>query len=230
MAKKEALQFYLNLGGKQLLDDIKNSDKDLERNSKRFQQKKRRPSPWQTVGAVKRVAPFERGLRLSCERGWVELHWVAPDCLRVRLRDGGEFPAPLSYAVSRVDWPVVPIEVIEGAEALEVHSASMICRIGKQPFRLGIETLDGQYICVDRAGMRWRPEGQVGLSMAMLPDESCYGLGERAAGLNLRGKRLRLWNADPGEYARGSDPLYYSIPFYVGVHYSAAYGVFLDNS
>lgn len=230
MAKKDTLQFYLNLGGKSLVDDIRASDKNLERQNKRFAVKKRHPSPWQTTGPVRQVIPYERGLRFACERGWVELQWIAADCVRVRLRtDSGDFPAPLSYAVCKVDWPDVPIVVVEGDEALEVRSEAMICRIGKRPFRIGLETLDGDLICVDRAGMRWQAEGTVGLSMAMLPDESCYGLGERAFRLNLRGKRLQLWNTDPGEYSRGTDPLYYSIPFYLGVHNSAAYGLFWDN-
>src|SRR5262245_54034804 len=113
MAKKDALQFYLNLGGKQLVDDIKASDKSIEHHNKRFEAKKRRLSPWQTLGAVRRIIPYERGLRFACEHGWVELHWIAADCLRVRLSANGDFPAPFSYAVSKVDWPVVVIEVVE---------------------------------------------------------------------------------------------------------------------
>jgi alpha-glucosidase len=229
MAKKDAFQSYLNLGGKQLVDDIKVSDKNIEKQNKRVEGKKRRPAPWQTTGAIRRIIPYERGLRFTCERAWVELQWLTADCLRVRLHVDGDFPVPFSYAVSKVEWPVVPIEVVEGEDALEVHSASMICRIGKRPFRIGLETLEGELICVDRVGMRWQPEGAIGLSMAMMPDESCYGLGERAFGLNLRGKRLHLWNTDPGDYAWGTDPLYYSIPFYLGVHASAVYGLFWDN-
>ncbi len=231
MAKKEILQFYLNIGGKQLVDDIKISDKDIERHDKRFAAVKQRPSPWQTVGAVKRVLPYQRGLRFVCERGLVEVQWMAADCLRVRLRtDVGKIPSPFSYAVSKMDWPLVPIETVDGDDALEMRSAAIVCRIGKRPFRIGLETLKGDLICLDRAGMRWQSDGAVALSMAMLPDESCYGLGERAYSLNLRGKRLKLWNHDPWKYGRGTDPLYYSIPFYLGVHSNGVYGLFWDNA
>ncbi|HLV37809.1 MAG TPA: TIM-barrel domain-containing protein, partial [Spirillospora sp.] len=34
----------------------------------------------------------------------------------------------------------------------------------------------------------------------------------------------------PSPYQRGSDPLYYNIPFYLGVHDDGAYGLFWDNS
>jgi alpha-glucosidase len=231
MAKNKALQFYLNLGGRQLVDDIKTSDKEIERHNKRFGVKKRRPSPWQTVGAVRRMLEYGHGLLLVCERALVELHWIAADCIRVRLRTvKGDFSTPFSYAVAKTDWPMVPIEILEGAEVLEVRSAAMVCRIGKRPFRISIETLDGDPICIDGAGMRWQVDGTVGLSLTIHPDESCYGLGERASSLNLRGKRLELWNHDPWEYGWGTDPLYFSIPFYLGVHSNGVYGLLWDNA
>jgi len=60
--------------------------------------------------------------------------------------------------------------------------------------------------------------------------EACYGLGLRASGLNLRGRRLALWNADPQPaYERDADPLYTSIPFYMGVRNDVAFGVLWDN-
>ncbi len=52
-----------------------------------------------------------------------------------------------------------------------------------------------------------------------------------AEALNLRGKRLMLWNTDPPTiYQRGDDPLYYCVPFYLGVHNAGAYGLLWDNS
>ena len=41
-----------------------------------------------------------------------------------------------------------------------------------------------------------------------------YGMGERAASIDLRGGTFRLWNRDPGgSYQRGDDPLYLSQRF-----------------
>ncbi|HEX2908709.1 MAG TPA: TIM-barrel domain-containing protein, partial [Phototrophicaceae bacterium] len=39
-----------------------------------------------------------------------------------------------------------------------------------------------------------------------------------------------LWNTDAPVYQRGADPLYYNIPFYLGIHSQSVYGVFWDNS
>jgi len=84
-----------------------------------------------------------------------------------------------------------------------------------------------------RQGDRWRHEA------ILKPEEHIYGLGERAAALNLRapvgkGDRppiYRMWNIDPGgRYAPGTDPLYICIPVYLGLHSGGSYLVFYENT
>lgn len=233
MARKDPLRFFHELAGKSLVDDIKTTEKALGRYDQKYAAKKRRRlPPWNALGGVKRVTAYERGVRLMCEQGNVELQWVAADCLRVRLHPDkrAEFSAPFSYAVSKVDWPEVPIEAIDHPVTVEMQSAAMICRVEKLSFRLQLETLSHELICADLSGMQWREDGAVRLSLRLQPDESAYGLGSRAVGLNLRGKHYQLWNTDPPRFRRDDDPLYYSIPFYLGVHAHGAYGVFWDNA
>ncbi|MBZ0277971.1 MAG: DUF4968 domain-containing protein, partial [Anaerolineae bacterium] len=233
MARKDALQFFQSLGGKSLVDDIKATEKTILRYKGRYDEKKRRKqTPWNNPGAVRRVIPYERGVRLLCERGQVEVHWLAADCLRVRLKTdkGQEFVPPFSYSVSKVDWPEVPLEIVDQSELLEIRSSMIVCRIEKSAFRIRLETLDHYAICTDSDGVLWREDGAVRLGLRLQPDESCYGLGERAAGLNLRGGQFQLWNTDPPRYERDDDPLYYNIPFYLGVHGHGVYGVFWDNT
>jgi alpha-glucosidase len=58
-----------------------------------------------------------------------------------------------------------------------------------------------------------------------------YGLGQRAAPLNLRGGTYQLWNQDPGgSYGPGDDPLYMTMPTYYGLHGAGGYMVFYENS
>src|SRR5262249_32807459 len=152
----------------------------------------------QGLGSVQRIVPYNQGIRFACQAGWVELHWIAVDCLRVRFhRENDKFIEPFSYALNKVDWSPVQFEFVEGDEALEMRSPALVCRVGKQPFRIGLETLEHQTLCVDLAGVQLKPDGGVRLSMAMQPDETSYGLGERSSGLMLRGKQFSLWNAEP---------------------------------
>jgi alpha-glucosidase len=62
--------------------------------------------------------------------------------------------------------------------------------------------------------------------------EHIYGLGERAKPFNLRSGKTsyRMWNTDPqGKYRPGQDPLYISIPVYIGLHAAGGYLVFYEN-
>jgi alpha-glucosidase len=62
------------------------------------------------------------------------------------------------------------------------------------------------------------------------PFEAVYGLGLRAANLNLRGHHFTAWNTDPGGvYNPGDDPLYFSIPTYIGLSPPGSYLIFYEN-
>ena len=61
-------------------------------------------------------------------------------------------------------------------------------------------------------------------------DQHFYGLGEKAARLDKRRGHFTMWNADTPGYGEGTDPIYQSIPFYLGWRNGETYGVFFDNS
>ncbi|MCM0042596.1 MAG: glycoside hydrolase family 31 protein [Algoriphagus sp.] len=62
------------------------------------------------------------------------------------------------------------------------------------------------------------------------PNEKFIGLGEKTGNLNRFGNAYIHWNTDYFAYGVGDDPLYLSIPFYLGVHRQGHYGIFLDNT
>ena len=62
------------------------------------------------------------------------------------------------------------------------------------------------------------------------PNEKFIGLGEKTGNLNRFGNAYTHWNTDYFAYGVGDDPLYLSIPFYLGVHNQGHYGIFLDNT
>ncbi len=61
-------------------------------------------------------------------------------------------------------------------------------------------------------------------------DEHFYGLGEKAARLDKRRSSFVNWNSDTPGYTEGKDPIYQTIPFYIGLQRGIAYGIFFDNS
>ena len=225
------LQFFKDLGGQSLVDDILASEIEFRNRARHDTRPSAIDLKWRSAGAVIAVHRVVKGIDLGCEWGWVALRWVSPHCLHVQHETQRElFTDYSSEAVIKHDYPKIELEVTEGQDALIVKTESYAFRIGKRPLRLGIETLAGQVICIDSTGIERRPDGASRLSMQLHPEEACYGLGERAHSLNLRGDRYKLWNTDPVDYNRGTDPLYYCIPFYLGVHNDVAYGLLWDNS
>jgi len=156
---------------------------------------------------------------------------LAADLLRVRLSPSGAFPPAQSYAVAKADseWPAVAYTLHEDAEAVEIRTGLLTCRIARLPCRLTL--LDAQRNCLhsDSAGAAWKGP-QVARVAALHPDELIYGLGEKAFPLDRRGRRYSMWNTDPQAYAPGAEPLYLNIPFYVSARPRRSYGVFYDNS
>ncbi len=64
----------------------------------------------------------------------------------------------------------------------------------------------------------------------LFPDEKFLGLGEKTGNLDKRGNSFENWNSDVPAYAINHDPLYRSIPFFIGIHGRVTYGIFFDNS
>lgn len=60
--------------------------------------------------------------------------------------------------------------------------------------------------------------------------EKFIGLGEKTGNLNRLGQAYVNWNTDYFGYGIGDDPLYMSIPFYLGIHQNGAYGIYFDNT
>jgi alpha-glucosidase len=234
MAKRsDNLRFFTMIGGKSLADDVLAYEKAAARNDQRYSSTRPPAGPWRILGAVEKV--YHDGpltLRLECEHGWVEIHWIASNCVRVRMSANADTltTPPFSYSVSKTEWPAVQVKTEVGVNEIVIKSGDLTCRVGRKPLRIALQSPDDTLLSVDSTGMQQRSDGAVRLTMKMHSEETSYGMGTRASGLNLRGKRLMLWNADAPEYTRGTDPLYCSVPFYLGVHSGGAYGVFWNNS
>jgi alpha-glucosidase len=157
---------------------------------------------------------------------------LAPDLVRVRLHPST--PLPHSYAIARPDeaWPACDFEVVEQEGGIELRTARLICRVDREAGTLIFLDPDGWEINADAAGAGHHADGSVICEKRIRPDEHFYGLGERAFGLDLRGRRYETWHTDPRTYDLHQDPIHLCIPFLVGLHDGgrAAYGILFDNT
>ncbi|MGZ3183298.1 MAG: glycoside hydrolase family 31 protein [Telluria sp.] len=168
-------------------------------------------------------------LRLKTEHAVVELTLYTPSVLRVRM-DRQPLGRDFSYAV--VARPAGHSGTITdlGNEYL-IKTAALTAHVAKQPFALRVESADGKLITQDEPGLTTSWIGdQVTTYKSLQEGERFLGLGEKTGGLDRRGNAYTNWNTDAFKYVDGTDPLYATIPFYIGVHHGLAYGIFLDNS
>ncbi|MGC4117505.1 MAG: glycoside hydrolase family 31 protein [Myxococcales bacterium] len=96
---------------------------------------------------------------------------------------------------------------------------------------------DGSVVLEDPEGGGYfeNVSGLRGVKRSLRSDEHVFGLGEKTGPLDKRGMSLTMRNTDGYDSAwegfpPGSDPLYQSVPFYVGLIGTSAFGVFTDNT
>ncbi|MBI5957492.1 MAG: glycoside hydrolase family 31 protein [Chloroflexi bacterium] len=184
---------------------------------------------FQTPGRVAAVEQRSRSLIVQAERAYIEIHLISPEIIRVRMKTDANFTPPFSYAVDRIDWPPPTLLVNDNGPSVTIKTENILCRVHKNPYKLSFESLDGRAICEDAEGVSWR-DHEIRWTRQLPQQEWCYGLGQRASTINQRGKRVSLWNADPlPGYPRDADPIYTSIPFYIGFQPDFSFGILWDN-
>ena len=187
----------------------------------------------QSIGAATGVTRLDRGIRLDCAGGGtVTLSVLAPDLVRVRTLFAGQAGAPdHSWAVARTDWGAVTWQLEETHELITLSTAELKVVIHRDPLRIDfVDAASGRVTNADERPMARDPQsGRLAAAKRLGFDEHFYGLGEKAARLDRRRSQFVMWNSDTPGYVEGTDPIYQSIPFYLGWEEGHAYGLFYDN-
>ena len=186
---------------------------------------------WHPIGNLKAEKPNGNQFTFSSRRATVVITVLAPDLVRVRMVPGTSLPHDHSYAVIKTDWPNVPIGFSVGKNTRIIRTSQMQVRILLSPFRVAFYDQKGQLISkdADARGMSW--DGARVRCWKWSPqDEHYYGLGEKSTPLDKRGRSYVMWNQDPAGFDASSEPLYQSVPFFLGLRQGRAYGLFFDNT
>ncbi|HMR20446.1 MAG TPA: glycoside hydrolase family 31 protein, partial [Sphingobacterium sp.] len=165
----------------------------------------------------------------------VEVKVVTDEIVRVRLAPQGVFLDDFSYAVVNIEEHANAHHITEDGTAFHVTTSSVVCSIRKRDFLVSFEDKKGKVLNADYAPMHWEENPDFGgyyvyCTKKAFDDEVFFGCGDKASNLNLRGRRIQNWNSDTYSYAFNQDPLYKTIPFYLGVTGGDAYGIFFDNT
>jgi len=184
---------------------------------------------WQSVGGLTPQSPQGQQVLFSSRRALVAVTALAPDLVRIRMTPGTRFGPDSSWAIVKTDWPRVAVDFSGDKQTRVMRTPELEIRVQLDPFRVAFYDLKGELISRDARAMAW-DERQVRCWKWMPPDEHYYGLGEKAGPLDKRGHTYVMWNTDPAGYDANTDPLYQSVPFFIGLRKGKAYGIFFDNT
>ncbi|HET6283914.1 MAG TPA: glycoside hydrolase family 31 protein [Polyangia bacterium] len=186
-------------------------------------------------GALPQVIGFTaeaRGVTLQTTAGAIAITAVNDHVIRVRASRDGALGKDFSWAVvPGANAPTGTLTVRDEGAAIVAATAAVTVRIEKNPLRLVFLDRAGQVISEDarQRPMSLTPSG-FRVEKAMPDDEHYYGLGDKAGPLDRRDMAFTNWNTDAYAWQESTDPLYKSIPFFVGLRKGRAYGLFLDNT
>jgi alpha-glucosidase len=183
----------------------------------------------QSLGSLVRWEKLENGIagETSQEKFTVRFYNDSIAQISITRHDA---PEDFSYAV--IAKPTVfQIEISETLEELHLKTGRVILVIQKQAVRFSFINHKNEIINEDdhAFGTSWCGE-QVTTYKKIQPGERFIGLGEKTGPLDRRGNGYVNWNTDAFAYGSGSDPLYCTLPFYIGVHQQHVYGIFFDNT
>ncbi len=186
-------------------------------------------SPVTSAGKVLRVNIKGQEISLTAERAEIKLSVYSPTIIRVRM-SRNKLEDDFSYAV--IASPMsTKMNVTQSSREMVITTDSIKAVVTKDPFSIRFLTLQDSVINEDEAGLNTSWVGaEVTTYKKMQPGERFIGLGEKTGNLDRAGNGYTNWNSDVFGYSSGQDPLYASIPFYMGIHDSLNYGIFLDNT
>ena len=198
------------------------------------------------IGTIINFTRMDNGVAINCnDNSHVQLSVLAPDLIRVRTSFAKPIPAKdHSWAIAKENWERSPWNVTDTPESITLATAEVEVVVHRSP--LLIEFRDARthsLINADERPMAYDAKGVltdtlfdpkagvfVAASKKLGFDEHFYGLGEKAARLDKRRDSFVNWNSDTPGYAEGKDPIYQTVPFYIGLQHGVAYGLFFDNS
>ncbi len=185
---------------------------------------------WQHLGNVQRVEKLQDGVLLTAGPANVRITAFRDGVIRVRLAPEGSFAKDSSWAV--IESPDAPAIKFEDSKTeLRMTAGVVVVIVKKTPLLVTFTDLAGTVLLADEPSLPMAWDGTYVHAWKRMPlEEGYYGLGDKPGPMNRRNHAYTMWNTDFYGWQESDDPLYKTIPFFIGLHKGTAYGVFFDNS
>lgn len=164
-------------------------------------------------------------LHIDTPAGQLRLTPLAHDLIRMQIQAPGTASVMPTGAVAKSDWEPVEATVREQQGKLRLTTERITVEVELSPVRLS--WFEGDRLFARDEAIEVDHD-RVVLRRSLPPDEHYYGFGEKVGALDKRGRRMEMWATDDPLHTPTTDPLYQSIPFFLGLRKGRAHGFFLD--
>lgn len=183
------------------------------------------------TGDVKSLTKDGSGAGLTLSNAKLRIYVVKSNIIRIRLTREDKFSEVPSYAVIYDKKEPVQFSVDRKRGMTEVKTDELTLRIDENPCRITFLDKGGNILNEDEKSFGMSFDGEeVRCFKKLFKDEKFFGLGEKTGNLSRTGDSYIMWNSDFPFYTKATDPIYASIPFFIGIRDHKAYGIFLDNT
>jgi alpha-glucosidase len=177
--------------------------------------------------------PDTHSVRVHDDALQMEVTALNQDVLRVRISPRDKPAEDASWTVAtEIRSRTLALQPTQSGAATEFRTQNLVVRIQSAPLRLTVADMSGHLISADALEGASQITGGSFTLRKLLPEtEHYFGLGDKTGPLDRRGETFVNWNSDSYGFQESTDPIYKSIPFFVGVGGPAgSYGIFLDNT
>jgi alpha-glucosidase len=186
-------------------------------------------SPVKGIGNIVKATVNDQTVTIKTANAYATITAYSANVIRIRI-DKQQLAKDFSYAVIAAPQKT-KVSITQNAQEIDLVTDSLKAVIKKTPFAIAFYNKDGEIINEDETGLTtsWVNES-VTTYKKMQDGERFIGLGEKTGDLDRRGNGYTNWNSDSFGYLTTQDPIYSTIPFYIGIHHQLNYGIFLDNT
>ena len=173
---------------------------------------------WHHLGKVDRVEKQPDGVDLTSGNAKVRITFCATELPSVAWRQMEHFPKDQSWAiVEEMKPPAVTVK--DSGHVVTVSAGDVIVTIRKATLLVNFSDTRGNLVVADEPsladGVGWRTHPSVE------ENASCrkitMDLGDKPWALNRRNRAFTMWNTDAYGLQESTDPIYKTIPFFLGI-------------
>lgn len=178
------------------------------------------------------VKEIPNGIEVGLGKVLLRVTALDPSVVRFRYAPNGKFGPDESFAVVQdAGFKAPATKLTDKGPEVVLQTGELSVVVSKSSLAVTIYDAAGRLILKDRSDIPfvYTPEGFQTWKY-MPEDEHYYGLGDKAVSEDRKGHGFSMWNTDAVMWEESTDPLYKSIPFFMGVRGGKAYGIFFDNT